>query len=58
LCRGQCRVMAINVQLDTDGAGECFAHMDTFPSQAARYGKERGASSPCLKAGVSAPHIR
>jgi hypothetical protein len=26
LRRGECRVMALNVQLAADGAGECFAH--------------------------------
>jgi hypothetical protein len=25
LCRGQCRVMAVNIQFAADGAGECFA---------------------------------
>jgi hypothetical protein len=30
LCRGECRVMAVNVQLATDCASECFAHTDSI----------------------------
>src|SRR5262249_2957279 len=48
LCRSQCRVMAVNVQLDTDGASECFVHTGTCSTPVARNGKGSGASSPCL----------
>src|SRR5262249_41605273 len=30
LCRGQCHVMAVKVQLDTEGAVECFVHLALF----------------------------
>jgi hypothetical protein len=47
LCHGQCRVMAVNVQLATDGASECFARMHLFYHKQAETdtGRSRKAGS-------------
>src|SRR5215813_7445264 len=58
LCRGQQQFVALNIQLAADGAGESCAHRDTCCHSLVETERGSGASSPCLKAGVSAPHVR
>ncbi len=55
LRRGQCCIVALNVELETDGAGERFGHAVLFYRRQVETERDSGASSPRLKPGVSAP---
>jgi hypothetical protein len=57
LCRGQHRVMAVNVQLTADCAKECFAHKHNV-AQVFYTSQTRGEAAipPPPKVGVSLPH--
>jgi hypothetical protein len=48
--------MAVNVQLATDCANECFAHIHLFYHRQLET-ERSGASSPWLNPGVSAPRF-